>query len=630
MHKTNHHRTTSIIILAALVCSYLLSAIPAFAQQPSPVQEIQGGINPGELDVFLLPGLQSGQTLYLNMQTTSGDLDPSLGIVPPGTDLAKLRTDFIADLQQLGQTAQYPLTELPELNDRYFLAWDDDSGSGYAAALAFIVPEDGDYILLASGALSGAGRTTSGDYHLLIGLDAPEVLSGAAVPNGATIAISDESLLGLQPRIQQATGSLDSNTPSTSIALYELDPEDILTVAVQATSGDLRPIVVLRDYGGKPVQVANLQGEEQQTSLDYAFPEGGESYYLEVIAAEENGVATSGDYRLLAGINASQALEGDAQPNSQDVLRLPIEVRAGFKLQEIVAIDQSNEIMTAVGTIKLEWNDPALAFSPDECNCRVKEYNETDFNQFLSDTDGNWPDFSLFNQQGNRWIQNRQVEVETDGHVVYLERFSTDFQLNFEFLKYPFDWQDFYIHLDMLKPESEYYLVPMEDFSEIDPDNGEDEFILGDFDTSVQSVISSRLFPTSRYSFHFGAPRHLEYYIFRIFIPMLLIIGISYITFFLKDYTRRIEVATGNVLLFIAFSWSLAEDYPRMGYLTFLDAIMAIAFIMNALVVMYNVYLKWLENADQREKADRIDRLADWVYPIGYVAVIGLTILIFF
>ena len=85
------------------------------------------------------------------------------------------------------------------------------------------------------------------------------------------------------------------------------------------------------------------------------------------------------------------------------------------------------------------------------------------------------------------------------------------------------------------------------------------------------------------------------YYVFRIFIPILLIIRISYITFFLKDFTRRIEVATGNVLLFIAFSWSLAEDYPRMGYLTFVDVIMAITFMVNALVVIYNVYLKWLE-----------------------------------
>jgi hypothetical protein len=34
-------------------------------------------------------------------------------------------------------------------------------------------------------------------------------------------------------------------------------------------------------------------------------------------------------------------------------------------------------------------------------------------------------------------------------------------------------------------------MVPMEGFSEIDPENGEDEFVLTDFDTSVSSVTSS-------------------------------------------------------------------------------------------------------------------------------------------
>ena len=97
------------------------------------------------------------------------------------------------------------------------------------------------------------------------------------------------------------------------------------------------------------------------------------------------------------------------------------------------------------------------------------------------------------------------------------------------------------------------------------------------------------------------------YYLFRIFVPILLIISVSYVTFFLKDFTKRIEVATGNLLLFIAFSWSLAEDYPRMGYLTFVDVIMAITFVINTLVVIYNVYLKWLENND-RQRTGRTHR----------------------
>jgi hypothetical protein len=294
-----------------------------------------------------------------------------------------------------------------------------------------------------------------------------------------------------------------------------------------------------------------------------------------------------------------------------------------------VNIDQPNEIMNDVGTLKLEWTDPALAFNPDDCNCTSREYTDNDFNKFLTDVQGKWPVFTFFNQQGNRWTISRLVKVESTGHVVYLERFSTNFQIDFDWTAFPFDRQDFYIKVDMFYPEDSYVFAPMEGFSEIDPMHGEDEFILTDFDTQIGTETSSTQMPISRFIFHFSAPRHLDYYIFRFFVPIFLIIAVSYITFFLKDYTRRIEIATGNLLLFIAFSFSLGDNYPRMGYLTFMDAIMAITFLINTLVVVLNVYFKWLEQKDQREKADRLEAPFTFFYPLAYLISFGVAALIF-
>jgi hypothetical protein len=300
-----------------------------------------------------------------------------------------------------------------------------------------------------------------------------------------------------------------------------------------------------------------------------------------------------------------------------------------LKLQQIINLDQPSEIMKAAGVIRLEWTDPALAFDPDDCNCAYKLYTENDFNKFLSEVKGRWPDFTFFNQQGNRWTQNRVVQVEANGHAVYLERFTTDFQLDFDWTAYPFDRQDFYIKADLLNSEDDYVFAPTENFDEIDPNHGEDEFIITGFDTQITSELSSRRVPTSRYTFHFAAPRHLDYYLFRIFVPILLIVTVSYITFFLKDYGRRIEIATGNLLLFIAFSWSLGDNYPRMGYLTFLDAIMAITFVINTAVVALNVYYKWLEQNGQRDKADRLEAPMNYVYPIAYIVSFGLAAVLF-
>jgi len=616
-----------ILILLVVGFTLLAPLGGALAQSAPAVQELQGSLAPGESDLFRLQGLRQGQVLSALMENRSGNLDPILSILPADDVAARLES-FQKAVTDLVASSAYPLLDLPAVRDEYALAWDDDSGPGYAAALEFTVPQDGDYFLLAGSSLSAAGRQTAGTYRLLIGLDAPEVLAGTAVPTGAVIAVQDQAAVESH-LIQELGGSLNQNKPSISVKLSDLNPGDTLYVDLEAVSGDLKPIVFLRDFGNKPVRVANLNGQAGRASFQQAFPEGGANYFLEIWAALPNGQLTSGDFRLLAGINAPEVLEGQGQPNSESVLKLPIPVKVGLKLQQIVNIDQPNEIMTDVGTLKLEWTDPALAFNPDECNCLSRLYTENSYNKFLEDVKGEWPDFTFFTQQGNRWALARLIEVESNGHVTYLERFSTNLQLDFDWKKYPFDTQDFYIKVDMLYPEETYIFAPMEGFSEIDPLNGEDEFILTGFDTQISTTISSQLMPTSRFTFHFSAPRHLDYYIFRIFVPILLIISVSYITFFLKDYSRRIEIATGNLLLFIAFSWSLGENYPRMGYLTFLDALMAITFLINTLVVVLNVYFKYLEMKDEREKADRLDRPMNYVYPLTYLVAFGLAALFF-
>ena len=314
----------------------------------------------------------------------------------------------------------------------------------------------------------------------------------------------------------------------------------------------------------------------------------------------------------------------------RDVILEPIETRVGIKVEQIVDVDQQSEFFTAVGSLQMEWTDPALAFNPETCGCDVKSFLGPGVDQFVASTESRWPDFTLQNQQGNRWIQNQTLTIAPNGHTTYFERFTTSFQVDFDFRQYPFDAQELVIRVDSLQPEELYRYATLEGFGEISAEHGENEFVLTDFEASVSSEKRSNGAITSRFTFSFEAQRLVSYYVFRVFVPILLIIMVSWITFFLKDYGRRIEVATGNLLLFIAFSWSLAENYPRLGYLTFLDAVMAIMFVINALVVVYNVWLKRMEMRGQEALAERIDTFLDWAYPLAYIASFGLVILWFF
>ena len=411
-----------------------------------------------------------------------------------------------------------------------------------------------------------------------------------------------------------------------------MDAGQTLSVYAEATSGNLIPVVILRDFGGKAVEASNLDSQTPVASLEHTLTESAVGYTIDVRAAAlPDGTVTEGDYRLLVGSNEPDVLTGQAEPQGDRVLEAPIVVETGLKILRIAAVDSANENFTALASVRMDWTDPELAFSPDTCDCTVKLYSDKEVDRFLSDVGSRWPAFTFFNQLGNRWPQSRTAAIWSDGRARYAESFSTTFQADFDFRQYPFDNQTFPIYLDLLYPTAMYTSTELAGYSEIDPAHGEDEFIVSGL-TAAESVVtpSAADDPVSRMTFSFSAPRHMNYYVLQVFLPILLIIMISWFTFFLRDYTRRIEASAANVLLFIAFSWSLADNYPRLGYVTFLDAVMAVTFAVNALVLLYNVIMKRLETKGMSKRVLRIDDILDWAYPLMYFALIGLVALMFF
>jgi hypothetical protein len=617
-------------VLLVLALGLAAAVGPVLAQEGSSVQELTGRIDAGEAIIYLLPGLQEGQTLYIRMTGTSGNLDPIIGLVDPGADPDLFEASLEEALDVAVAQGVDPLEAVDQVRDQFALAWDDDGGGGLAAALEFVIPADDDYRLLVSGALSFVGNQTFGDYILLVGLDEPRVLTGEAEPSGDTIAILDVESTPPGAGVQEITGSLNPEKPSTFLELQTFRAGDTLYATVEATSGDLAPVLVLRNFADKPVRSANLTGGASAATLQYTFPDEASSYRLDIEACCSDESVTTGDYRLLVAVNAPEVLRGDVEPGGRRIVREPIDVQIGIKLQQIIDVDQPNEFFTAQGSMQMEWTDPALAFNPDDCDCDLKTYTANTFDDFVKAAEGRWPEFTFQNQQGNRWTQNRVAVVRSSGHALYFERFTTNFQVDFDFRQFPFDTQQFIIRVDALFPEEYMTFSDLEGYSEISTEHGEDEFAITGFETEVTSEQASTQSTTSRFTFSFEAPRHVNYYVFQIFIPILLIIGVSWVTFFLRDYGRRIEVASANLLLFIAFSWSLADNYPRLGYLTFLDIVMAVMFVVNALVVAYNVWLKRMDMNGDGEKADSIDRVMDWVYPAAYIVLFAIVVYLFF
>jgi hypothetical protein len=622
----NHWKSLGLIILIVIVCMGASGSLQA--RETRRVQKITGYIElKSRPHYYVLPNLRKGQTLYVFMQGTSHSLDPFVALLKPGTDLSKFRQDYLAEKKRLVDAGRDPLAVMPEVLRKFTLTWDDESGPGYAAAFTYRIPRDGDYQLAATSTLA---RPTFGNYRLLIGLNAPEVLTGRAQPMGNPIAVRQRQAFQYEPKVEEVFGTISPQDNLRFYLLPKMGTGENLSVFVEATAGDLKPIVVLYDYGEKPLASINFRGQYTQGTLSYTFPEEADNCRLKITGQRPDGTMTAGNFRMVLGLNAPQVLTGDVKSTGQEVIKGPTLVKIGFKLQQITAVDQRAENFSVAGTLGLQWRDPNLAFSPDTIQNRVKVFTGERFFQFVHDHNIVVPDFTIYNQQGRRWTQNAVAVVWPDGKVEYYERFTTTLQApDFNFRRFPFDKQKFFLRVDNLWPEWYYSYTPLEGFSQVGQRLGEEEWVITHHKITFDSVVESSGRPASRFIFAFHAKRHHTYYMFRILLPLIIIIVVSWFSFFLKDYNKRVDVAGANLLIFIAFNFTIATELPRLGYLTFMDTLLVTTFIITGVVVIISYQLRRMIDSGKQTRVARIDKYIRWLYPVAYIVGTGAVTFLF-
>jgi len=318
-------------------------------------------------------------------------------------------------------------------------------------------------------------------------------------------------------------------------------------------------------------------------------------------------------------------------PEEPSAAKEPIEVRIALQLDQISGVDQKAENFSIVGNFIMGWNDPSYAFDPVACGCDEKVFNARQFEDYARNNELQWPQFLFYNQQGNRWIQERIFEVKHDGDVIYFERFSATLQApDFDFLHYPFDTQKFSAHIVSLFKDNEYFFVADPDYNRMGSKLGEEEWLIGHYQTAVESIVLGRKAKHSRFTYTFSAKRHVDYYINRIFLPLFLIIMVAYATFFMKDYAKRVDYSAANLLTFVMFNFAIGSDLPRLGYLTFVDSILVMGFVITAVTVIANVAQKRLAVMGKEDVARRWDGMILLGYPILYVIGLGFSYFKFF
>lgn len=309
----------------------------------------------------------------------------------------------------------------------------------------------------------------------------------------------------------------------------------------------------------------------------------------------------------------------------------PLEVGIGIKIDQIVNVDQKSENYGAVAVIRAEWTDPALAFDAGAFGRNYRIFQPDALADYAKSAGAVIPVFVIQNQQSNRWIHQSAAGVRSDGHVVYVEKSSLTLQAPyFDFRKYPFDTQRFQFEVASVLPAEFVSYYPLNDHSGLGDLLGEEEWILGNARLIKSNAEGISGNDSDQITLVFEGSRHITYYLIRVFLPMLVLIAVSWSVFFLDEYRKRIEISGANLLVFVAFNWAISADLPKLGYLTFLDFILQWMFLATGAVIVFNVVLRRLKLAGRETLARKLDNYAlKWIYPIGYAAIVGFAVLKF-
>jgi len=299
----------------------------------------------------------------------------------------------------------------------------------------------------------------------------------------------------------------------------------------------------------------------------------------------------------------------------------PTEVRIAVFVLDIDAIDNVNQSFDANLFVMCRWRDPSLAHGGK--------------GQISFPLTAVWhPRMQIVNRQRMWMTFPDVVEVSPDGEVVYRQRGWGSFSQPLDLHDFPFDRQVFSIQLAAAGYTSEEVsLVP-------DPERASgiaDKLSLPDWDIVNFAAETKPYNPQTGeeregiagFAISFEARRHHGYYVAKVIVPLVLIVAMSCVVFWIdpKESATRISVSVTTMLTLIAYRFAVGMELPRVSYLTRLDYFILLSTVLIFSTLLEVVTISALARRGKLALAQKVDVWSRWVFPAAFLSV-GLETLV--
>jgi len=303
----------------------------------------------------------------------------------------------------------------------------------------------------------------------------------------------------------------------------------------------------------------------------------------------------------------------------------PTKIETAIYVLDIPSINSAEQYFSANIFIRLTWKDPSLAHSG--------------LGNIRHPLDRIWNPAAQITNEGSK-VRRTLPEtaiIQPDGTVRYSQRYIGQFSQPLRLDNFPFDQHMFRLHLVVptYTPE-EIQFVPEEKLIGrglphavgMSKDISLPDWEILKFKAEKASYLMGDDIEDAGYVFEFTAKRLVKYYLMKIILPLIFIVMMSWIVFWIdpENSSSQIAASITSMLTLIAYRFAIDTQVPKVSYTTRMDEFIFMSTVLVFITLIQVIVTSSLALNNKVHTARRVDKISRIVFPVIFFTSVFLTL----
>jgi len=292
---------------------------------------------------------------------------------------------------------------------------------------------------------------------------------------------------------------------------------------------------------------------------------------------------------------------------------------------DVKEIDDLEQTFTVDVWFNETWNDPSLSEktlgkSLEKCIYKANEI---------------WtPQIVVINRNGGEELLNKIARVDIEGNVNIKQGYVGELTSDLDFADFPFDTQDLHFIMAAVGPDAEDITFELDN----DTTGQRDVFSAEGWsinlidgksnDEAIRTWGDTPISNLHRMDFRLQADRDKAYYVWKVIVPLCLIVLMAWAVFWIdpKHLGPQVGLSTATVFTLIAYRFSIGFSLPKVSYFTRMDNFVLFSTVLVFIALGMAIATSKISYDGENTLAKRIEKYMRVIYLVAFVGIIVFTL----